>query len=336
MSGATGLADRARARASSASVLLLVSCLAVISTACGPAHTADVAAIEFRLSGAPMLIGEVDLPEGGFTLMLPSDLAAGDFVSGRVHVSTSNDEGTMHVPAAPGRALADFQVVIGRENFALSGHEIRLRVEEAATGLRVALLDGDGQLRAEGLATVARRPADSMPPRGLGDLPAYCSSTGAIILTGSFDGDSRNTRVEIGEESVEIWTESPRQATALAFGLPAGLSDFRVAEGETEIQGSIHVLQVEIEPRSLEAEPGTRVPYLVVVDGLEGLDAPQPPILGLSAWTENGVQATVQRDTVVHPELAENGRVVIRGEFTAAETGTFHINGGIRRAPPTR
>ncbi len=324
----------AHAQVSNSCLLVIACSLLGSSTACRPARTPDVLPIEFRLSGAPMLIGEVALPEGEFSLMLPDDLAAGDRISG--WFSVSDDERTSHLPAAPGRALADFTVVVNGVTFPLSDSRVHLDLEDGVDELQVTLFDGGGELRAEGRTTVARSRPVSTSPAALGDLPPYCSSTGVIVLTGSLDGDSRSTHVEVGGERLEIWTESPRRATALAFGLPLGEREFRVSEGETEIQGSIHVLHVEIEPMSIEAEGGTRVPYLVVVDGLEGLVAPQAPILSLSAWTEDGSEATVHRDAVVEPRLADAGRVVIRGEFTVAEAGTFHINGGIRSAPPER
>lgn len=321
MRGPTAALERSRAPA-----LLLLTILAT-TAGCRPTADGEVLPITFRYSGAPILMAGVDLPEGRFSLLMPSGVTAGDSFSARATV-------TRHGPPGEGLVLGDHSVVVGGATFSLSSPDVRVQIDDDATELTVQLLDGKGRLSAEGSISIPRRHSDPTGPLGFATLPAYCSASGLLVFNGSFDGDADTTTIEIAGEQLEVWTESARQITAVGMGLPAGATTARVSERGVESIGSINVLSVEIEPRQGEAEAGESVPYLVIVDGLDGLSPTASPLLSVSCWTDGESGNTLNRDQVIDPARAIDGRVIVRGVFTPAESGTYHVSGGIRASAP--
>lgn len=207
-------------------------------------------------------------PEGQLEVLIPTELQAGDTLSGSLAFEASGE----------GRQLSKNLGGLRSYSLELSGQDVRLLREtwtltlpESLPGIvEISLWDVTGELLAANAVPLAENPEAS----DLFRIPRFTQGGQTFSIRGPFDGDLSNTTVALGEAGASVLAESPRRLVVRAPQRPVGSVEIRITEGETTAVGELRNIDVRVAARQPTITTGERLDLNVEVSGLQGLDQP--------------------------------------------------------------
>ncbi|MBM5811122.1 MAG: hypothetical protein FJ191_04045 [Gammaproteobacteria bacterium] len=260
-------------------------------------------------------------PAGTLTVYLPSDMAAGDTISGTVIAEPS---GSSEAERRRNRdTLSGYVVEVDRQPLAVSGGHFRYVVPAAGVAA-LGLLRSAGSRRPLAEAKVPINP-QSGPTAGQLELPRLGQSGRPIAIHGPFDGDMANTQVTIGDRPVEVLAESPRSAVFHCPDGPIGATTITALEGGQRAQGPFRNLELNLFAPKTMLKPGEVTRLDVQVHGL----APSGgPLVGTEV-----VELTLVSSG---PILLQGGnvQVVVIEPAQVGGDGTFSVTREVRGVAP--
>lgn len=259
----------------------------------------------------------------GLALLLPSDLAAGDVVSGIV----TSERGPVRADRRSSLDvvdLADFAnhvVVVEGTSSRLGSGVVSFAIPRRATDVELRLNDPDGSLVARVRVPVAPR----RPPGGDALLPRLVPTRGLFTIHGRFDGDLRNTDIRVGDVALRPWAESPRRVVLPGPPAGEGAASLEVRDGGWSAFGPASVVGVAVTPRRLAARRGQPVPVTLTVSGL----APgEPAMVDVKDWTDGADPMTTS--VVVYGTDATGGEARLTLPLGARADGMFRASARLR------
>lgn len=176
---------------------------------------------------------------------------------------------------------------------------------------------------------VHARPDDIAPPLGVViaensnfKLPTIGQQGRPVEITGPFDGSFENTTVTVGGQELTVLVESPRQ---LGFRSPSnvtGPTEIVVREGKKETKGEFRNVGVNLSAPKTSLRKGESTELKVEVSGLQGLTEPVPLHL-----TKGGVVTMqggdAQTMSIKPAEVSSNGTFTTTRTITGVQAGAW-------------
>lgn len=204
---------------------------------------------------------------GQVTVYLPTDMHAGDTISGTVIAIPS---GKTDAEKNKNLDILKGYVVTTGATKANTNGIIKFVVPPVIGGAAMTLLDMNG--KPLGTKPIPCNPLP--PPAQPSDFlsPEIVQPGKTMSSFGPFDGDSANTVLNIGGKAAPVITESPRSAVALCPNdVALGPQELAVSDGQRSATGNCHVAQVTIEGQPAMIV-GQNSPASVRIAGLQGYD----------------------------------------------------------------
>lgn len=194
-------------------------------------------------SGDGLRIAEFATLRGRVSVYLPDDIRAGDVISGTVRGEPASRDSA--AAAADASVLRGYSAELRDQRDSTLGgvQRVSLPGALAGTALWLVLKDRDG--RPAGRVQLARSlPAATAPEPGIQgtpvQLPTVVQTDHPLEVTGGFDGDLGNTKVQVrppeqaGGAAIPLTglTESPRKAVFEVAGNIQGPLQIEIVEAE--------------------------------------------------------------------------------------------------------
>jgi hypothetical protein len=261
---------------------------------------------------------------GSIAVFLPSDMRAGDTISGTVFVEPEGDTDAER-QANAGR-LSGYAIDVGGAQTRVGEHIVRFTVGAGVTDILVGVT-GDGSSQA-GIV-----PVNGAPPAGAATFSAdpLTQAGHPTPVQGPFDGDASNTTATMGDQNCPILAESPRQVVVMAPGQPTGNVPLNVTEqGQPALQTNISNIAVSLETPRTTLRRGERTQVTMRVAGLQGL--PAPVVVDLWASESVRLQGGNQQAITIQPQPYDApGDHVQNFGLQVLETGPFDVTATVRR-----
>ena len=270
--------------------------------------------------GPGVISADFGLNLGHVYANLPSDLAAGDRVSGSLAVfPKGKSDADRSANAAPMSALA---VEICGSTFSVSkGLFVCPRV--SPEGVDIKLL-----LATRPLGRLLAKPKVSVPPRGPSFLlPAEGIDLGRSRILGPFGGDFGATSVSIGGLPAPLMAESPRSCIFEIPAGPPGLTQIALSENGSTAAGVFRRIGLVLTPPTPIIHTGDTTSFSAEVTGLAGLERPLTLNLrNLSpdvAAMEGGDEQTLK---IAPSDVTASGSFAITRKITGKHRGDYVVN----------
>ncbi|MCP4901907.1 MAG: hypothetical protein GY906_33500 [bacterium] len=196
-----------------------------------------------------------ELPQGTVKVYLPSDMRAGDTLSGTV------------VPTPRGEQETEIQknlAILNNLEFRLASVSGRVHPENphqlswtvpAAAGATIAIT----ALVSDENSTVATdlplKQETSQPPRDF-TMPRVTPAGLPIVVSGPFDGDATSTVISVADQPAVVIAESPRTLVAAPSAEVLGPVRVTINEESSEIQGSTRIIAIALSADKLNLQAG--------------------------------------------------------------------------------
>jgi hypothetical protein len=287
--------------------------------------------------------------EGGRVIVnLPDDMRAGDTISGTVFEEPkgqSEDERNRNEKTLNGLVVnfAGERVLVSAKTFKLSiptavagnpkPSDFRIIIEpRAPQDPPVRFFQGpqDDPFFFDIPAELFYRPAPQ-PPQQFA-IPSLGQTGRPIVITGPFDGDSSNTKIDFQASGPNVTpiggdlngmvpiAESPRKVIVQSPSDVTGPMEIRVKEGMTETKGTFRNLGVKLSAPKTSLLRGERTTLTIEVNGLQGIPKPVPLTL-----ESNGVitmEGGMYQPLVIQPsQVGADGRYTMARGITGVQAG---------------
>jgi hypothetical protein len=270
---------------------------------------------------------EYQTPEGTLRVYLPSDLAAGDTISGTVAADPAGDDDRQQ--QANRAKLEGYVVEVAGEPAQPDGGG-RWQVADAPA-LSVVLRDAVGRDLARGEVPVLA----GAPLASGFVLPEIGQAGDPLAIPGPFDGDAGGTRVSLGGAPAEVLAESPRQAVIATPAGAAGPTEIVVEEGGVRTAGTVRLVALGLSAGDLSLQRGETTEMTLTLSGLAGLERP------VAVTVVNASPQVVRLDgpgvVVVEPgEVGADGRYRRDWTLSGVVPGGFSIQARVTSMEPER
>lgn len=227
-----------------------------------------------------LVIATFALPEGAVTAYLPDDVASGEQFSGTVE----GPEG--------------FTLAFGDERARTGGPFVwAVPAGESRQLLAITVLDRQGGERARAwLQTGA-----AAPPDGTFRFPQLVQAGKPLPIRGSFDGDLRGTRVEVGGSAVLPLAESVRRVIVRAPDTLIGPTSVTLIESGASHRGTMRALAIELTTPGGTAPSATRD---VTVRGAHGIERDVPLLVAGDPFYLRAAEIAGQPTFVIRREFS--------------------------------
>lgn len=212
----------------------------------------------------PLKIVTISEPQGKVHIYLPSDMVAGDTISGTV------------VPEPTGRNQAEIEKNSGvLEGLVLDIGRAKVPVKDGQFSLDVpvSLSVGDGKSQSVEVKPESLQLRPWMP---MFEAPKVVQVFRPFVVSGPFDGNHTDTKVTIGGEPAPVLAESPRGAVVAPPSDPSPGSTVRVTEGTESSEFKVRIIAINLSAPSTQLVRGQSTPIKLEVMGLDGLNEPLP------------------------------------------------------------
>lgn len=274
----------------------------------------SAATLETR-GGANVLAFQTEY--GRIITYLPSDMRAGDAISGTVYIEPNGaDDGARRDNAA---RLSGYVVDVGGTQTRVADSVIRFTVGAAPGLIPVVLSNGTQVLGAEEIMT---GPAVAGGVENA--LPAAAQAGEPLGIPGAFDGDVSNTTAQVGGGAAEVVAESPRQVVVMCPPAPTGPVTVSVNDGGHTVTGNTNVVGISLSAPRTTLARGERTQVTLRVIGLQGMQTP----LGVALWASPSVslQGGNTQTVAIDPASANSAGEALRVyQLRVVSPGPFDI-----------
>ncbi|NQU84379.1 MAG: hypothetical protein HQ541_01340 [Mariniphaga sp.] len=163
-------------------------------------------------------------------------------------------------------------------------------------------------------------------------IPSYIVAGEPNMVRGSFDGDFANSLLKINNQSIPILAESPR---GIFFDPPPNLTgpvELEISENNFRQESTINILELELGADKLDLKKGEQATIFIKVVGLEGLEENVP--LEIENLSSNiSISGGNHQQHIINPLTdADNGIYSHNVAVTALINGDFAV--GVTIQPP--
>ena len=296
--------------------------------------------------------------EGGRVIVnLPDDMRAGDTISGTV---VEEPKGANQTEKEENRKTLEGMVIdlegtrvkVGEPRFtwtppmpqpSVSPPRYQLRIIEIPTGSpNTEHVYFNCFITAYQAPKLSAGAHDTIVERTDVKIPTLGQAGRPVTITGSFDGDSSNTKVDFRPLLVQasvggnftplggnwdgynIVAESPRQIVFTPSSNLTGPTEIRVTERTMETKGTLRIVGVNLTAPKTNLMKGESTTLKIEVQGLQGITQTVPLRL-----TKGGVVTMqggdVQTMSIKPSEVRANGTFTTSRTITGQQTGAFSV-----------
>ncbi len=266
-------------------------------------------------------------PQGTIYVNLPSDMAAGDILSGTVVAEPKSQDPKQRTKNE--RELSEYVVELGQQRSAISaGRVLRLALPSSiSTTSYLILRDKKGKEVCRSEVPVA----SSLPTIGDFTLPTLGQQGHSIEIRGLFDGNFDTTRVSIGGQYMQLLAESPRRLIARNTSQRAGLTEIEFREGTQVRRGPFRSLGIQLSAPKLNLLRGEGTTLTIVVTGLEDLRESIPLVIENKSPGVISMGGGNTQRVMIAPGDVRQGTYTTERPLTGIQPGGFTITGTVTR-----
>lgn len=268
-------------------------------------------------------------------VFVPSLMLPGDQVTASV------------VPQTPSNTLNGAVVDVNNNKSNLRDKLVTFIVPVAAT-IPLILKDAGGQPVARAAIPVTggtllppgininRPPLPPATATGNFVAPPLVQAGSILPLTGSFDGEARNTNVRMGGRTVEVMAESPWQCfIQVPENMPVGGITIQVIEnGAAVTTQPVNVIKLELTAPKTNLLRGQKTTINVKVTGLEGINTgTRPAQVIINNFSPNTIQFSNESGNTITRNISnneiKNGTYNTTAGITATNSGAFSVSADV-------
>jgi hypothetical protein len=276
--------------------------------------------------------------KGGIKAYLPSDLFAGDVISGTV-VAEPNGKNQKQVEKNS-KILNGYVIELGGQETPVKQGKEKWKLPEVVKDgiLYLLLKDTKGnEIGKTAIPTnsIARQRGNPDILRKTDfDIPSYFEKGKPVKISGYFDGDFSTSGIKLNDVPANILAESPE---GIFFETPEDITgpvDVELTEGDFSLEGQTNVLDLNLTADKLTLTKREQTTVHISVTGLEGLDMDVP--LEITNLTPQNIRTdgSVSQEIIIKPkDVSEDGTFWFDLAITAINTGGFSIQGNILIKP---
>jgi hypothetical protein len=226
-------------------------------------------------SNNQLVIHEINTSKGIITVNLPSNIYAGDVISGTVISKPSGKNAKKQQNNA--KIIEGYVFDTNESEINVSDGFIKLQIPEdlLTNNFPVFLNDASGRQVGAINVTVEGQAPFHFAEDAIGKIPPHFPEiieTGSpAVLTGLFDGDLTTTSVQLGENNSLILAESPRETIFQSPEKISGIHDITVSERNFVYQDEIRLVDLQLSATKTVLQKGEQTSIQMKVTGLENL-----------------------------------------------------------------
>ncbi len=271
--------------------------------------------------------------QGNVRVYLPGAIAAGDTISGTV--TTEPTGKTEKDKQKNGRALNGLVIQFETQRWQVSSDLIQgLLIRPEITRPQLILLDEHGKQIDIATIPVTPAPITNTTPNFM--IPLLAQSGRPLLITGPFDGDSSNTKVQIGGTDGKVIAESPRSAVVEIPGTVVGPNNINVNDNGHSATGNFRAIKIDLTAPKTSLMKGESTELHVEVQGLQGITQPVPVQLQNQTPQNINITGGNTQNIVIQPsQVTTGGTFNWSTNIVATGSGGFNITGTIPSTPST-
>ena len=263
---------------------------------------------------------------GKIKVFLPSDIAAGDTVSGTVIAEPSGKDEKEKQKNAD--ELNGYVIEVNTKHWPVSGGVIQRIVIPPSLGRAPEIILRDAKGNKVSSAPVPVRPAPNTTTTPSFLIPHLGQSGNPISIAGPCDGDSSNTKVQVGGAPAKVIAESPRNVIIETPGTVVGPSNIVVNENGNTSTGNFRVLKIDLTAPKTSLLKGESTELHVEVQGLQGITEPVPVQLQNQTPSNINLTGGNTQNIVIQPsQVPASGIFNWSTNITGVSSGGFTITG---------
>ena len=279
--------------------------------------------VQAQKSSAKKYIQEdFHLNEGTLSVFLPSDLRAGDVISGTVVVwPDGNNEKQKNRNA---KSLKKYSLVVGG---------IPIQFEKSSTNnihFSGKLTKLNMQVENEKIGSFSSKAIPALPipqqPVAFG-MPTHALTDAPFSISGAFDGEAANTVCRLDGKTIEVLAESPRQTICQMPAATSGAHELSIEENGQSTTKNIAAVNMNLSTGKLNLQKGESTFVNVAISGLQNL----PGDATLTVTNTSTGTVTMQGGNAqiipITPAAAEStGNFSRRFNLQSIKTGSFTVS----------
>lgn len=262
---------------------------------------------------------------GKIRISLPSDIEAGDTISGTVIAEPSGKDEREKQKNAD--ELNGYVIEVNTKHWPVSGGVMRVVIPPTLVRPPdIILRDAKGNKVDSAPLPVRLSTNTTTAPSFV--IPQLGQSGNPISITGPFDGDSSNTKVQVGGTPAKIIAESPRNVIIETPGTVVGPSKIAVNENGRQSTGNFRALKIDLTAPKTSLLRGESTELHVEVQGLQGITEPVP--VQLQNQTPSNINLTggnTQNIFIQPSQVTPGGTFNWSTKITGVSSGGFTITG---------
>lgn len=272
-------------------------------------------------------ISNITTIHGTVRVNLPSDIMAGDMISGTVRVEPKGSNERKKNNAA--KALSGYSVRIGNKTWTTGQKPQQWTVPNNATGGQILATVVDSKGNVVTTFPVAVNPVTraNLPKFSGVKTPGYLRSGYANLVSGSFDGNAENTAVSLGEKPIAILAESP---AGIVCEVPQGISgpnELTVIENGVPVSVPCNVVGLELSIDKMNLTRGENATVFLQATGMQNLDVPVNITIDNFSPQNVNLQGGAHQIITINPnDVGADGSFSKNFKLTAYQTGGFSIS----------
>jgi hypothetical protein len=253
-------------------------------------------------------------------------MAAGDTISGTVIAEPAGKDEKEKQKNAD--ELNGYVIEVNSKHWPVSGGVIQKLIipPTLARPPEIILLDPKGNKVSSALLPMTPAANTTTTPSFV--TPQVGQSGKPISITGPFDGDSSNTKVQVGGVPAKVIAESPRNVIIEIPGTVVGPTKIAVNENGQQTTGNFRALKIDLTAPKTSLLRGESTELHVEVQGLQGITQPVP--VQLQNQTPSNINLTggnIQNIVIQPSQVPISGTFNWSTNITGVSSGGFTITG---------
>ncbi len=223
---------------------------------------------------------EFETPNGKIKVFLPETIHAGDIISGSV---IAEPKGKNEKQKLKNKNILNGMIVEMEENRdTVRKKKFTWKIPQKIIGKKIPLVYKNHKGKLLGTIEIPcleeKKQQTTKQDINVGDFkfPSYIRAGEKEIITGVFDGDFSNTRIEFPDKSIQPLVESPDR---IIFETPKeinGHTEMELIESNTHINTSVNILDLELSADKLNLRKSEQTNIHIKVIGLKELNEDVP------------------------------------------------------------